>query len=640
MAALSAGADAIYCGLKHFSARMEAKNFTIPELAHLIRLAHRYNAQVYITLNSLVKPDEIEAAADLVHKLTHQVQPDGLIIQDMAFLELARQIGFKGQLHLSTLANVTFPSALTWIKEKLGITRVVIPRELSVDEIKMMAANCPKDLNLEAFIHGALCYGVSGRCYWSSWFGGKSGLRGRCVQPCRRLYQHRKERQRYFSCQDLSIDVLAKVLKGITAVGVWKIEGRKKGPHYVYYTVRAYRLLRDHHNEAPRKRDALALLEHSLGRHSTHYNFLSQRPQNPINADHQTGSGLFLGRIQGGSKKAFVSPRLALLPGDMLRIGYEDQPQHTVQRVRGHVPKKGRFYLKIPSAAGNLKGTPVFLTDRREKALDQMIVKLEKELDEIVLTEEAIPAPKKVKISLHHQKKTKEKTRKITVFRDYNSQRISKNMGLWLSETTLKHSPKPLARRIWWWLPPVIWPDNQEAIKNNIEKALSLNGHTFVLNAPWQLSLFPATQQLNLWAGPFCNITNPLSIQILNRVGFRGVIVSPELGKADYELLACNASLPLGIVLSGYWPLCVSRVIDGNISLAEPFKSPKGETAWVQFHGGNYWVFANWPLDISSKRTWLEKLGFTLFIHLNESIPSKVKVKERPGLWNWELGLR
>jgi U32 family peptidase len=638
LAALAAGADAVYCGLKHFSARMEAKNFTIFELARLTKLAHAKKVQVYVTLNSLVKSDELDQAAELLSELISEVHPDALIIQDLAFLEIARQMGFKGEIHLSTLSNVTFPAALYWIKTRLNINRIVLPRELNVDEIKAMAAASPKDLDLETFIHGALCYGVSGRCYWSSWLGGKSGLRGQCVQPCRRLYQHQKDRQRYFSCQDFSIDVLVKVLKGIQSVRVWKIEGRKKGPHYVYYTVLAYQLLRDYHHQAARKRDALALLDQSLGRRNSHFNFLSQRPQNPIRPDLQTGSGLLLGRIQGSSNNLFLTPRVALLPNDVLRIGYEDQSYHRIINVRRHVPKKGRLHLKIPSGKINLKGTPIFLTDRKEKALDVMLAKLALKLDAVIPPDKSGSNQKTLKLPV--QKRSKQKPIDLTVFRHFRTVKRPTNIGLWLSITNLKKCSQKSGRYIWWWLPPVIWPSNQKMVMENLQQALSLGSRAFVLNAPWQMALFSNTTNLVLWAGPFCNVANHLSLSILKSVGFGGVIVSPELRKADYKLLARNAPLPLGIVLSGHWPLCISRIISNDTLLSEPFKSPKGEIVWVNNYDDNYWVFANWRLDLNEKKKWLERVGYRLFIDLNEPIPLKVNLKKRPGVWNWDIGLK
>ena len=196
------------------------------------------------------------------------MKPHGLIIQDPGVLALARQAGYEGGLFLSTLANLTHPASLLAAKE-LGADRVILPRELSIDEVKQISAACPEGLDLEMFIHGALCWCVSGRCYWSSYMGGKSGLRGRCVQPCRRVYKQRNHSGRFFSCLDLSLDVLAKTITDIPHLSCWKIEGRKKGPHYVYHVVTAYKMLRDNPDDPQARKDAEKILEMALGRPST-----------------------------------------------------------------------------------------------------------------------------------------------------------------------------------------------------------------------------------------------------------------------------------------------------------------------------------------------------------------------------------
>jgi putative protease len=222
LAAVAAGADAIYCGLKIFSARMEADNFSIEELARLASLAKAKNIEIYIAFNSIIKESEIDKVSNILNKLCRFVDFDALIIQDPAMIDLAREAGFKKEFHLSTLGNCTFPSGLKTSKE-LGFKRVVLPREFTIDEIKDMAQKTPDNMELEVFIHGALCYCISGRCYWSSWFGGKSSLRGRCVQPCRRVYEQKGQRKQHFSCMDFSADVLAKILKPIEKVTTWKI---------------------------------------------------------------------------------------------------------------------------------------------------------------------------------------------------------------------------------------------------------------------------------------------------------------------------------------------------------------------------------------------------------------------------------
>ncbi len=290
LAALSAGADAIYCGLKHFSARMQADNFSIQELGRLTALAHDMGRKVYVAMNTLVKPGEEAKAGRLADRLARAVKPDALIIQDLGMAMLARQAGFTGELHISTLANISSPTALASVAEA-GICRVVMPRELNVDEMRLMAAACPEGLSLEAFVHGALCHTVSGRCWWSSFLGGKSGLRGRCVQPCRRVFTRKGQPGRYFSCQDLSLDVLAKALLTMPQVAAWKIEGRKKGPHYVFYATTAYRMLRDAPDDAHTKKAAMSYIEQALGRPTTHYGFLPQKARNPVDSQSPTGSG-------------------------------------------------------------------------------------------------------------------------------------------------------------------------------------------------------------------------------------------------------------------------------------------------------------------------------------------------------------
>ena len=399
MAALAARADAVYCGLKQLSARMEAKNFALSELATLTQLAHGRGVGVYIALNSLMTTRDLGQAARLVDALASTVRPDALIIQDLGMVPLIRRAGFEGEIHLSTLANVSFPAALAWVRERLGVDQVVLPRELDIDEMRTMGSACPPGLGLEVFIHGALCYGVSGRCYWSSFLGGKSGLRGRCVQPCRRSFEQQRSRRRLFSCMDLSLDVLVKVLRTIPQIRTWKIEGRKKGPHYVYYTVTAYRMLRDEGHDPQAKKAALGLLELALGRPNTHYRILPQRPQSPLQPGVQTGSGLAVGAAKGSAQRPFVTPRLALLPGDVLRVGYEDDKGHNVQRIGHPVPARGRLVLKRAGQRPIRKGTPIFLTDRREPALQKMLEDLEREAAAIPLPQEPAgsgrwPAPR------------------------------------------------------------------------------------------------------------------------------------------------------------------------------------------------------------------------------------------------------
>jgi len=641
LAAVAAGADAIYCGLKSYSARMAAKNFSIEQLAALTRLAHAHGTKVYVTLNSLLRTGELTHAGRLMDELQRYVKPDALIIQDLALIELAGQIGFTGGIYLSTLANVTDGAALKLIRNHVGIARVVLPRELNIDEVKAIARLCPNDLALEVFIHGALCYAVSGRCYWSSFLGGRSGLRGRCVQPCRRLFEQSRQPRRFFSCQDLSLDVLAKVLLSIPQVKGWKIEGRKKGPHYVYYTVKAYQILRDL-DKNPEKRSiakktALSFLAQSLGRAGTHYNFLPQRPQIPINVVGQTGSGMFVGKIRGSRNHPYVICRMELLAGDVLRIGYEDETWHAVQRVGKYIPPKGRFHIKTSSKRIPAAGTPVFLTDRREKALADMLTDLDRELEK---AKKIHAPPSKFDLQLPEYSPKKSKPVELYVHRRFNRSGKQVPGGLWLSDEALKTMPHRLISSIRWWLPPVGWPAEVKAFNQLLERAMGKGGHHFVLNTPWQIASFNDRKNMVLWAGPFCNVANSLAIKAIAGMGFAGAIVSPELEQSDFLALPKHSPLPLGIVISGSWPLCISRTISDDIKQNKPFTSPKGEQAWFAKYESNYWVFPNWKLDLTVKKDKLKRAGYQMFVHLLEPIPAAVKLKKRPGLWNWEVGLK
>lgn len=637
LAAVAAGADAVYCGLKSFSARMEAKNFAFEEFIELVDLAHEKGVKVFVAFNSLLKSADLTQAGQMLDLLQRHVKPDAIIIQDLALLPLAKQTGFAGEIHLSTLANASFTGALQIIRGQLQVNRVVLPRELNIDELKILARECPPGLGLEVFVHGALCYGVSGRCYWSSHLGGKSSLRGRCVQPCRRRYSQNNETHRYFSCQDLSVDVLAKVLLSIPEVRNWKIEGRKKGPHYVYYTVCGYRLLRDHGQDPQMKKDALQMLERALGRSGTHYFFLPQRPQNPVDLHRQTGSGRLVGKIKGTVQSPYFKTREELLPGDVLRLGYEDEAGHRVKRIARAVPKGGRMHLK-PSSKKEFKiGVPVFLTDRRERQLVSMIAGLQGSLGRSAASLNRIS---KFKPALPPVISRKPKFQEITVYRSLPKSVPRGSIGLWLNGQVIKKISGMAASRIWWWLPPVIWPANEQAVNDGVQAAVQSGARYFVLNAPWQTAFFKTPQDFHLWAGPFCNLANPLALASIESMGFRGAIVSPELGSEDFLQLPQQSPIPLGVVATGNWPLCVARSAARELQLDKPFASPKGEQAWITQYGPDYWIFPNWLLDLGEQKKALQKAGYTLFVKLMEPQPKSVKLKKRKGLWNWDTKLQ
>ncbi len=627
LAALAAGADAVYCGLKHFSARSEADNFSLSQLSALTELARKKSARVYVAMNTLIKPEEPDKAGRLLDRLQRTVHPDAVIFSDIGLVDIARQVGMESELHLSTLGAFSTAAGQNQL-EDMGVSRVVLPRELSIDEIKKVAAK--SRVNLEVFVHGALCYGVSGRCWWSSFLGGKSGLRGRCVQPCRRSYEYKGRSLNYFSCLDLGLDVLVKTLLNLPGVKAWKIEGRKKGPHYVFYTVTAYRILRDNPDDPGARKEAHGLLQQALGRESTHYNFLPQRSFVPVSPAREPGSGKFLGTIKGGKKECYINPAISLLSGDLVRIGSQGNPGHRLIKIRKSVPAKGRFNL--PAGCG--PGMPVFLVDRQEPELLNLLQELNKQLSTVKIRSGA-------SIFSYHKKpglsKKASKALHLEVFR-YAPKR-KESVGLHLSLETQRNRIFGPVKTGWYFLPPVIWPGEEENWQKIIAGLIQKGARNFVLGSPWQAGLFKNPEILNIWAGPYANIANPAALAVLKEMGFNGAVLSPELSGEDLLSLASNACIHTGLVIRGLWPVCISRTFAKEAKPFLPFISPKKETFWAAKRDESFFIFPNWEINLTGFESELRQAGFSLFLHLKEPVPKKISLKDRPGLWNWEKGL-
>ena len=213
-AAVRSGADAVYLGTQRFNARQNAENFDVPALENAIKYCHARGVKVYITLNTLIKDNELELAEKEI-KTIAKLGADAVIIQDLAMVKLVKNIIPQMPLHASTQMSVHNLSGVKML-EKLGFSRVVPARELSLEELAHIRKNT--SLELEVFVHGALCMCVSGQCYMSSVFGQRSANRGMCAQPCRLNFKV-FGREHALSLKDLSaIDMLGRLKElGITS---------------------------------------------------------------------------------------------------------------------------------------------------------------------------------------------------------------------------------------------------------------------------------------------------------------------------------------------------------------------------------------------------------------------------------------
>ena len=231
----AAGADAVYLGYAAFSARAGAGNFDRQELEEAIRYAHLRHMRVHVTVNTLVKDGELEAVTEVL-RLLRDLHADAVLVQDLGVLKIIREQFPELAVHASTQMAIHNRTGVSWCK-KQGITRAVLARECSLDEIRKCAE---AGIEIEVFGHGAQCVAVSGLCLFSSMVGERSGNRGRCAQPCRMEYSYRGQWGAWLSPRDVCLrDELPELQKaGVTSV---KLEGRLKRPEYVSVVTESYR---------------------------------------------------------------------------------------------------------------------------------------------------------------------------------------------------------------------------------------------------------------------------------------------------------------------------------------------------------------------------------------------------------------
>jgi putative protease len=312
-AAMEKGADAVYAGLNEFSARAKAKNFTLSQMERITTYAHSLGRKVYVTLNTLIKERELPRLVDILAALSG-MRTDGVILQDMGVFRLIREYFPEIPLHASTQMTIHNTAGVKQL-EKMGFQRAVLARELYIDEIG--AITKATAMEIECFIHGALCFSISGQCYFSSFLGGYSGNRGRCAQPCRRHYRYRGKEGYYFSTNDFSsIDMLPQLVEA--GVASLKIEGRMKSAEYVASVVGAYRMTMDAppHRRADTVAEAKELLKLSFGRVPTKGFLASRNPTDIATPSLKGATGRYLGDIQ-----AVRGDRITFASRDRLHIG-------------------------------------------------------------------------------------------------------------------------------------------------------------------------------------------------------------------------------------------------------------------------------------------------------------------------------
>jgi putative protease len=375
-AAAAEGADAVYLGLKNFNARMRSANFSYSQFESALKSLHAMGRKIYVTVNTVFEQREADRMYQLLKYLAG-LGPDGIIVQDFGTASMVRDCFPSLKLHASTQMNIAGARGANALSRH-GFSRVVLARELSLEELRDCRAGT--NMELEVFVHGALCVSASGLCLFSSYLGGKSANRGMCTQACRRYYRRDDEGGYYFSPADLQ---LIRRLPELEAAGInsLKIEGRMKSAEYVGTVVSAYRLVLDAlasdlgEDGLNRKiEEAVVILRNDFARTKTEFYFAGI-PGEPapgwLMPSQDGGTGIPLGTIQkvkgSGVERRGLLPAGSPLPqpGDSVRLHSAEDGERQSHKLTTVEEPEGEtgFWISIPE--GFRPGDRVYLIQTR-----------------------------------------------------------------------------------------------------------------------------------------------------------------------------------------------------------------------------------------------------------------------------------
>jgi len=637
LAAVDGGADAVYLGAPGFNARSITRELTFEDIAAMIDHAHGRGVKVYGAMNSLVRERDLEKALATIFVLA-RLGIDGLIVQDLGVYHLARNAFPELPLHASTLMAAHNSAGVKRL-ERLGFDRVVLARELTIDEIRQIRKQT--SAVLEVFVHGAMCFSYSGLCLFSSYLGGKSGLFGQCVQPCRRRYRSVSgppgEEGYLFSMGDLcGIEFLEALADA--GVGSLKIEGRMRSARYVRRVVEAYRLVLD---APPSGRpqavaEAKRLLSESMGRRLTQGFFASNDPQDLIQPRWTGNTGRYLGRVEEvRSGRMVLAARAALANGDRLRVAHANTGERTGFTASGLKRLKGnRWSLSAPPgvAAGDLLYRVDEVQGRRE---DRLL---------------------KLKTAGYHRKieaikKDVELRRSVGALlgsrkRSSRGRRQGKGMGLWLKSddpAVFSLRPPPVVRALAvaltqemveggkrrrgkgarlplvWVLPPVIQEAELPWYREKVAELVSLGQNRWMIGNLGQLEFFEelgerrkGRKELEFFGDASLNVINHLAQDLLSRQGLKGVLASMETDRETLEGLAARAgAAELGLVVYSRPVLSVARVRPGFLGHNRVIASPRGERFRILRRQNLVEVVAEEPFSLLPWLDELNRAGFS-----------------------------
>ena len=651
--AIKAGADAVYIGAPALNARALSKDFTPAEIAAMVEYAHSNGVRLYLAANSLLKEDEIPQAVKTL-AILEQLQPDALIVQDLGVYHLCRQYFPQLRLHASTLLGAHNSLAVQQF-ENMGFARVVLARELTLKEINAIAKKC--SVELEVFIHGALCFSYSGLCLFSSYLGGKSGLRGRCVQPCRRHY-HWKDKGRkagyLFSMNDLSgIDFIPQLQRA--GVSSFKIEGRLRNAHYVSSVVKAYRMVIDAQGDVREDlRNARELLAQAMGRKTSKGYFSSFQPKELITPYHSGNIGLYLGRAakDTGRGKVSLTVKQPLQTGDRLRLHQEGTGERVPFTLRSmmkdgqnmsHASPGDSIILEVPAVVK--KGDSLFkvdsrqaretekmhsgiVTDRYGQGVKKIMRKARQKATavQMILASEG-PGRKKNTAGMKKGGRGRGPDMPALYVKIEDLQALKLRLPvipelflLELNRKTFAGLPgmqkmvKKFQHKLAWCLPPIILESELDFYRKAIRQLLRKNFRTWQLGHIGQHLFFDRKERLNLMGDYTLNILNSQGLYVLHALRLQRTQTSIELDRKDLQAILTSRTtaqigIGLGMTVYGTPPLFTARTMAPHFAYDKFFESPKGELFFLHKAWSGTIALAESPFSLLQYLGEMAKMG-------------------------------
>jgi putative protease len=627
-------------------------NFAYSQYEGALHSAHRLGKKIYLTINTVFEEREADRMYQLLKYLA-SVGSDGLIIQDYGIIEMAHSHFPSLRLHASTQMAIAGSRGANFLSGQ-GFNRVVLARELSLDEIRRVRAKT--NVELEVFVHGALCVSASGLCLFSSFLGGKSANRGMCTQACRRIYYPEGAQESgneaggdsglgayYFSPKDLQV---LERLPGLAEAGVsaLKIEGRMKSAEYVAAVTSAYRRVLDSLDSSEEaQREALSearrILQQDFAREKTLYLFdgIDAARETWLNPEQTGGTGVFLGKVlkvrgPSGGQEALIQGKVEA--GDSLRFHQADDSQRMVQKVKSVDAASGKFWVSMPQGFGVDDAVYLIQAKAARRSWPQIIpqdlsrYKHSPGRDKAPFITEGRPPrmaaagkqTRQLPTGLYLQTDRTadlfqiQGDRPDAVILEYNKETAKALLG----GAVLPFGKKELILA----LPPFFPEALDERVSAELHHLVEAGVRSLLLNNPGHLSLARELRETNpglrLIAGPWLYTFNRRSWKFvwdaLLKLGVEPYIVSPlENNRQNLERTVDPSLRPNCLVTLFSYPPLFNLRSDANRDMGYRFKRfyDKQGAPFVLTPGAVRPVAA---FSITDKKPFLEKAGFKRFI--------------------------